>query len=101
MSTARTKRHAAESRPAHLANASRLAARVATSGGAAESEAPIVVRSPFDLEVVGEVPRSSPADVAEAARRSRRAQEEWSKRTFDERARVFLAFHDLVLERQD
>jgi succinate-semialdehyde dehydrogenase/glutarate-semialdehyde dehydrogenase len=83
-------------RPAHLARAGELARRVAASG-----RETIVIRSPFDLEELGAVPRSSPADVAAAARRARKAQEEWAERPFAERAKVFLAFHDLLLERQD
>lgn len=98
MSTARSRSRGSEPRPAHVTQAERLARRV-VSGDASRNR--IVVRSPFDLEGIGEVPRSSPADVAEAARRARKAQEGWSRRTFEERARVFLAFHDRLLERQD
>ncbi|HLF55841.1 MAG TPA: succinic semialdehyde dehydrogenase [Thermoanaerobaculia bacterium] len=83
-------------RPEHLQRLGELARRVVAS-----SVSTFVVRSPFDLEPVGEVPRSTPADVAEAARRARAAQEDWALRSFDERARVFLRFHDAVLDRQD
>jgi succinate-semialdehyde dehydrogenase/glutarate-semialdehyde dehydrogenase len=95
MKNASPKRRQDAPRPAHLDRLPELARRVLASG----SET-IEVRSPFDLEVVGEVPRSTPADVAEAARRARVAQEEWSRRSFAERARPFLAFHDLLLDRQ-
>jgi succinate-semialdehyde dehydrogenase/glutarate-semialdehyde dehydrogenase len=98
MSTAR-KTVAPPTRPAHLDRLPRLASRVAAN--AASGAERIAVRSPFDLEPIGDVPRSTPADVAEAARKSRNVQEEWAQRTFDERAKVFLAFHDRLLERQD
>jgi succinate-semialdehyde dehydrogenase/glutarate-semialdehyde dehydrogenase len=83
-------------RPAHLARLSALARRVTASGGRT-----LEVRSPFDLEPIGEVPRSGAADVAAAAACARAAQEGWAKRSFDERAKVFLRFHDAVLDRQD
>ena len=87
---------AAVPRPAHLARLPELARRVVASSGKT-----MVVRSPFDLEPVGEVPRSTPADVARAAASARRAQENWAARPFAERARVFTRFHDAVLDRQD
>jgi succinate-semialdehyde dehydrogenase/glutarate-semialdehyde dehydrogenase len=82
-------------RPDHLRRLPELARRVAASG-----REKAVIRSPFDLEPIGEVPLSTPADVARAAARARVAQDEWARRDFDERARVLLAFHDRLLERQ-
>ena len=83
-------------RPAHLRRLPELARRVAASSG--ES---IAIRSPFDLAPIGEVPRSTPADVARAAALARAAQREWATRSFAERARIFLRFHDAVLTRQE
>jgi len=83
-------------RPAHLDQLPRLARQVVATSG--ES---LVVRSPFDLEPIGEVPRSTAEDVAEAARRARVAQEAWAQRSLSDRARIFRRFHDAVLERQE
>jgi succinate-semialdehyde dehydrogenase/glutarate-semialdehyde dehydrogenase len=83
-------------RPGHLARLPELARRIVASGRGTAT-----IRSPFDLEPIGEVPRSTPEDVARAAERARAAQEDWAQRSFDERARIFLAFHDRLLDRQD
>ena len=61
----------------------------------------IPVRMPFTDEVLGEVPRCSAATVERAVHRARRAQEEWSEKSFGERGEVFLRYHDLILERQE
>ena len=42
----------------------------------------------------------SPAGDGEAFRRARRAQEEWARTSFAERAEKLLALHDLILDRQ-
>ena len=60
----------------------------------------ITVESLFTGETLGTVPRGTEADVEEAARRARQAQEEWAKTSFKERTNIFLRFHDLVLGRQ-
>ena len=96
MGSARQGRQEDAVRPAHLERLPELAKRVVSKG----SEL-VGVRSPFDFAMLGEVPRSRPADVATAAERARRAQEGWAQRSFEERARIFLAFHDRLLERQD
>ena len=60
------------------------------------------MRSPFDREPIGEVPRSTPADVAAAAVRARHAQSEWAQKTLRRaRAGSSSRFHDRLLERQD
>ena len=61
----------------------------------------IAVHSPFDDAVVGTVPRSVPEDVGRAVARLRVAQEEWAMRSFAERARIFLRFHDALLDAQE
>jgi succinate-semialdehyde dehydrogenase / glutarate-semialdehyde dehydrogenase len=83
-------------RPDHLRRLPELARRVVASSGET-----IVIRSPFDLAPIGEVPRSTPADVARAAERARAAQRDWATRSFAERGKVFRRFHDQVLERQE
>jgi succinate-semialdehyde dehydrogenase/glutarate-semialdehyde dehydrogenase len=73
-----------------------LTARVvATSGRTAE------VRSPIGDQPLAHVPQSSDADVDEAFRRARRAQESWARTPLDVRADALLRLHDLVLDRQD
>ena len=57
--------------------------------------------APFDGTLVGEVPACDGADVTEAVRRARAAQQAWAARPVDERCAVLLRYHDLVLERQD
>lgn len=56
--------------------------------------------APVDGAPIGEVPVCGPDDVVEAVRRARAAQAEWAALSVRERSRVFLRFHDLVLERQ-
>lgn len=85
-------------RPAVLDRLPEFAKRVVASSRSAEV---IEVRSPFDFGLVGTVPRSEPQDVVVAQARLRIAQEEWAQRSFEERARIFLRFHDRLLDRQD
>lgn len=74
-----------------------LAARVTTTG---PREA-LAVHAPATGRLLGEVPSCTPDDVQEAVRRARAAQEAWAHRTLEERAEVFIQFHDLLLERQE
>ncbi|QIN78187.1 aldehyde dehydrogenase family protein [Rubrobacter marinus] len=76
----------------------RLGERVTLAGGDREE---IEVEAPFTGEVLGSVPRGTGDDVREAARRARAAQKSWARTSFEERARIFMRFHDLVLKRQD
>jgi succinate-semialdehyde dehydrogenase / glutarate-semialdehyde dehydrogenase len=68
---------------------------VATSG---ES---VTVTCPFNGQPLAVIPQSSPADVAEAFARARKAQEEWAATPLKERAEKLLNLHDLILDRQD
>jgi succinate-semialdehyde dehydrogenase / glutarate-semialdehyde dehydrogenase len=68
---------------------------VATSG---ES---VTVTCPFNGQPLAVIPQSSPADVAEAFARARKAQEEWAATPLKERADKLLNLHDLILDRQD
>ncbi|WP_218916435.1 aldehyde dehydrogenase family protein, partial [Calidithermus chliarophilus] len=65
----------------------RLARRVPTQSGVFEA-----VRSPFDQQVLAELPICTPADVAAAVQRAREAQAAWAKVDPRERARVLLRF---------
>ncbi len=60
----------------------------------------IAVRAPFTGEVLVALPAGREADVSLAVGRARAAQRVWAARPVAERARVFLRFHDLLLERQ-
>ena len=75
----------------------RLTGRITTAGNRKE----IAVEAPFTGDTLGHVPRCTAEDVEEASRRSRAAQERWTETSFPERKRIFLRFHDLVLERQE
>lgn len=67
-------------------------------GGSAPA---VVTHAPFTGEPIVELPQSDPAEVADAARRARQAQQEWARRTPAERAQVFLRLHDLVLDHRE
>jgi len=57
--------------------------------------------SPINGQPLGDVPQSTTADVEKAFVRARRAQQQWARTSLEERSRIFLRLHDLVLERQD
>jgi succinate-semialdehyde dehydrogenase / glutarate-semialdehyde dehydrogenase len=76
----------------------RLAARVAAGEGEREQ---IEVENPVNGNLLATVPTCTGDDVALAVRRARAAQATWRETSFDERERIFLRFHDLVLERRD
>ena len=76
----------------------RLGGGVTLTGGGRDR---IEVEAPFTGEVLGSVPRCTEDDVRVAARQAREAQRPWARTSFEERARIFMRFHDLVLERQD
>ena len=61
----------------------------------------ITVRAPYTGAAIGTIPAGTVADLELAVQRARAAQVAWSQRTFGERARIFLRFHELLLERQD
>ncbi len=55
---------------------------------------------PFNGQPIGAIPQSTAADVAEAFRRARRAQEQWVRTSIDERQAILLRLHDLLFDRQ-
>jgi acyl-CoA reductase-like NAD-dependent aldehyde dehydrogenase len=61
----------------------------------------IEVRAPFTGAVIGSLPAGRSDDVERAISIARGAQPAWAARSWPERARIFLRFHDLLLERQD
>src|SRR5215472_11045104 len=66
-----------------------------------ESNARLPVRAPFTGAVIAQIPCAGEADVEVAVQRARAAQPEWAARSSAERARMFLRFHDLLLDRQE
>jgi succinate-semialdehyde dehydrogenase/glutarate-semialdehyde dehydrogenase len=80
------------------ARLSELARRIITTGGDRED---IEIEKPTTGEVLATVPRCTDEDVDAAVERARAAQARWRQTGFDERARILLRFHDLVLDRQD
>jgi succinate-semialdehyde dehydrogenase/glutarate-semialdehyde dehydrogenase len=74
----------------------RLVSHAVVSPGAARQ----TTYAPFTGDVLAELPTSTDADVASAFAMAANAQRAWAQRSPRERARVFLRFHDLVLERQ-
>ena len=80
---------------AHLKS---LAARVNVGEGDRE---PIEIENPATGRTLAIVPRCTADDVEMAVVRARRAQAEWRASSFEERRRILLRYHDLVLSRQD
>ncbi|MFD7458787.1 MULTISPECIES: succinic semialdehyde dehydrogenase [unclassified Streptomyces] len=89
----------APSLPASIAPAAleRLAARVS----AAPNVARVTTNAPYTGAPLADLPVSTPLDVEEAFARARRAQKAWAATPLDERKRILLRYHDLVLARQD
>jgi len=61
----------------------------------------IEVRNPATLEKIAELPIASPAEVAEAVTRGRRAQLIWQATSFADRAGALYRLRDLLLDEQD
>jgi acyl-CoA reductase-like NAD-dependent aldehyde dehydrogenase len=60
----------------------------------------IPVHAPFTGSVFGEIPSAGAADVDLAFSRARAAQPAWAALPCSVRGRIFLRFHDLLLQRQ-
>ncbi len=75
--------------------------RALTGRVVASSAAPVTTYSPFNGQPLATVPQSTEADVDQAYRRARRAQEAWAATSLDDRAAKLLALHDVILDRQD
>jgi succinate-semialdehyde dehydrogenase / glutarate-semialdehyde dehydrogenase len=61
----------------------------------------MAVKAPFTGEVLATVPVARDADVGLAVQRARAAQPAWAARSFADRARIFLRFYDLLVERRE
>ncbi len=66
-----------------------------------QSHARLPVRAPFTGSVIAEIPCAGEADVELAVSLARAAQPAWAAHSCAQRARVFLRFHDLLLDRQN
>ncbi len=60
----------------------------------------ILTSTPMTGAPLAALPQSTPADVVVAHAAARAAQVSWALMSMGRRARIFLRFHDLVLERQ-
>jgi succinate-semialdehyde dehydrogenase/glutarate-semialdehyde dehydrogenase len=74
----------------------RLARRVVSAPRAAQH----ISHTPFTGAPLGSIPLSTPDDVAVAVDAARAAQRSWARTPMELRERIFLRYHDLVLERQ-
>ena len=81
--------------PALIGN---LLAQITLTGGPHEE---IAVLAPFHGGRLAGIPSGTGADVRRAVELARNAQPAWAARSFANRARIFLRFHDLLLRRQD
>ncbi|MET0503633.1 MAG: succinic semialdehyde dehydrogenase [Candidatus Binatia bacterium] len=61
----------------------------------------IRVRNPVTAEKIAELPVASPADVAAAVGRGRKAQATWRTKSYRERAALFYRFRDLLIDEQE
>jgi succinate-semialdehyde dehydrogenase/glutarate-semialdehyde dehydrogenase len=75
-----------------------LARRVTTEDADRD---PIEVDRPATGVTLARVPRCTPDDVELAVDRARSAQAAWARTGWQERERILLRFHDLVLERRE
>src|SRR5690348_5235067 len=68
-----------------------------TAGAAGEKREPYDMIEVYTGAVVGELPQSSPEDVAAAADKARAAQREWANWPVKRRLQVFEKAHELIL----
>ncbi|MFN0172151.1 MAG: succinic semialdehyde dehydrogenase [Bryobacteraceae bacterium] len=81
-----------------LARFPRLLARITLAPGPHEE---IVARAPYTGQVLANLPAGGEADAELAVQRARSAQPAWAQFPIPDRARVFLRFHDLLLDRRE
>ncbi|MER7558787.1 succinic semialdehyde dehydrogenase [Nocardioides sp. NPDC126508] len=88
----------ASSLPASLTPA--LLQRLASQVAAAPEAATVTTTAPYTGEPLTGLASSTALDVERAFERARTAQIGWAATPISERKRIFLRFHDLILERQ-
>ncbi len=59
------------------------------------------ITSPVDGSPIHNLPLATGEDVAEAVRRARLAQERWSRLSVKARSKVFIKYHDILLDRSE
>jgi succinate-semialdehyde dehydrogenase / glutarate-semialdehyde dehydrogenase len=77
---------------------SAMLARLAARAAVAEGAPPLAIEAPFSGDTLATVPQGTAADAGAACEAARRAQREWARRPFAERAVIMLRFHDLVID---
>ncbi len=82
----------------HLPNLTRLSDLVTCTDGPHE---PLTVHSPLNNQPLGSLPYCTDEDVRLALDRARASQAAWAQTTFAQRKKIFLRFHDLVLQNRD
>ncbi|MEU6458976.1 succinic semialdehyde dehydrogenase [Streptomyces sp. NPDC047065] len=75
----------------------RLTARVSAAANAER----VTTCAPYTGLPLADLPVSTPADVEDAYTRARAAQKTWAATPVEQRKRILLRFHDLVLARRD
>ncbi|KAF9333386.1 hypothetical protein BG006_003691 [Podila minutissima] len=71
------------------------------SSSSAEALQYLPVTSPYNAKIIGHVPLSTAADVAEAVAAAKKAFPVWSGRTIKERAAILIRFHVLMTKHAD
>jgi succinate-semialdehyde dehydrogenase / glutarate-semialdehyde dehydrogenase len=79
----------------------RLVERLLSTAAVGAGAATMPVRTPLTGDVLFDLPLSEEADVDAAFADLRRGQDAWSERSVQERARVILRFHDLILANRE
>ena len=78
-----------------------MLARLAERADVPADRDPLPVEAPFSGATLATVPRGTPDDMRAACRAAREAQTEWARVPVVERARILLAFHDLLIANAD
>jgi succinate-semialdehyde dehydrogenase/glutarate-semialdehyde dehydrogenase len=78
-----------------------MLARLAERADVPATRDPLPVEAPFSGTTLAPVPRGTPDDMRGACRAAREAQREWARTAVVERARILLAFHDLLIANAD
>ncbi len=85
-------------RSAHLPDLAKLVELVTRAEGPRETT---TVRSPLTGQVLGSVPICTAEDVGLALERARAAQAVWAQTSLAQRKRIFLRYHDLIMQHRD
>jgi succinate-semialdehyde dehydrogenase / glutarate-semialdehyde dehydrogenase len=78
-----------------------MLARLAERADVPADRDPLPVEAPFSGQTLSLVPLGTPDDMRAACRAAREAQQMWARVPVVERARILLAFHDLLIANAD